>query len=200
MRLVLLSLIVVLALPGCAPRDGMPRSGPGASDPFTQARIMARRGDCARAVPILSCLAGNGPGFEAAVHELARCHADLGDGDAALSEFTRAARAGWAASQAELAGRLAGRGEDAEAAYWAAVYRANARDQAMGIARLPAEAARAETRLESAERDRARARAAGFTSVPLETRPETPQCERLRRRSRMREPRLMDGLPPQSRS
>ncbi len=197
MRLVILSLTAVLALSGCGSRDGIPRGGPGASDPFSQARIMARRGDCAHAAPILSCVAANGPGFEAAVHELARCHAELGDDEAAVAEFTRAANAGWAASQAELAGLHAGRGDGPEAAYWAAVYRANSRDQALGIARLPAEAASAEARLEPAERDRARERAAGFTPVRLEARPETPQCERLRRRTRHREPRLMDGLQPQ---
>lgn len=187
MRLARLTPLTLLLLAACAANDrpgrgegpaGMQRSG------FAQAARLVDAGRYEEALPILRCVARRGEGFEIAQYLAgysALQLAEAGDtpdilrAELRIEGFDRliaAAEAGWPAAQARLAEEFAvTRGADAQlqAAYWAEVYRNNAREQVYGLDRLDDDVeARITAALDEDRLDDARMRAAGFSPVPLE--------------------------------
>ncbi|MEE2565558.1 hypothetical protein [Hyphobacterium marinum] len=207
-----LSLVMACLLAaGCASGDRDNRRGPGvrAGSPgemlYAQGRRLADDGNWMDALRAFQCAGQVGPGFEVAWHQAgvmafnlatdplvpAEQHADYAaEGFEALE---MAARTGWGASQAELAIRHHSAGNTADAAYWAAVYRANAREDVIGLSRLP-EATFQDIRAR-ADYPAALERAADFFPRSLPRGEPGPDCTDLMRP--VRERRELDlGLQP----
>ncbi|WP_297731990.1 hypothetical protein [uncultured Maricaulis sp.] len=180
----------LLCLTACAndrsAQDARPLTG------FEGATRLVDRGQFAEALPILRCVARQGEGFEIA--EYLAGHSALALSRAAetpdlrrddlraegLDRLITAGEAGWPAAQAELAAAFVAIEADrspTQAAYWAAVYRGNMREQAYGIDRLDDDIeARIDAALTPQERATAATRAAAFTPTRLERLPMTPEC------------------------
>lgn len=142
-------------LAACASGDGGDRPGPGLRAGsggemlYAQGQRLAGEGNWSEAGRAYRCAAQYGSGFEVAWHNAGLMAFHLA-ADPALDAEQRAvheaegfealemaARTGWGASQAELALRHHAAGHADEAAYWAAVYRANPREDVIGLSRLP---------------------------------------------------------------
>lgn len=155
-RSIVLPLLVAgLVLAGCASNDRAERRGPGirAGSPgemlYAQGRRLADEGNWSDAQRAFRCAGQIGPGFEVAWHQAGVMGFNLATDPLVPAEqraayeaggfeaLEMAARTGWGASQAELAIRHHSAGHPEDAAYWAAVYRANAREDAIGLSRLP---------------------------------------------------------------
>lgn len=179
--------------------QGQASPGRGAGDSYTRAARLVDAGEYATALPALRCLADQGRGYEIAQF-LAGHSALMLSGAADTPEILRgelrvegfdrlilAANAGWPSAQAELARWFASTpGEQArqQAAYWAAVYRANRRDLAYGLDRLDDEL-EADIR-RSAGEETARAaeiEAGAFTLDFMPTLETGPECARFVRRA-----------------
>lgn len=158
MRLSALALSVLATctlVAGCASGDRDGRRGPlvRAGSPgemlYAQGRNLADAGNWAEALRAYRCAGRIGPGFEVAWHQAGMMAFNLATDPLVTTEqraayeaegfqaLEMAARTGWGASQAELAVRHHSAGQSAEAAYWAAVYRSNAREDMIGLSRLP---------------------------------------------------------------
>ena len=190
-----LSLALAAVLTACSTggRDGPGRlrAGSGGELLYAQGQYRAEEGDHIGSLRAFSCAAEYGPGYEVAYHAAGITALDMAvmavtpeDRRTPLSEIgydalERAANAGWAASQAELALRYhrAGRAEDA--ANWAAIYRSNARDDALGLARIP-DAVFADIRAAS-DYSAAQARADDFFPQPLARGEPGPECHEMMR-------------------
>ena len=129
----------------------MQGGGPGGVGGFNMAVRLVDRGEYEQALPILRCVAGQGSGFEIAQYlaGYSAMHLSVEQTTPAIlrdelrvegfDRLTLAAQAGWPTAQAELASQFAatpGEEAPAQAAYWAAVYRHNARDRTYGLDRL----------------------------------------------------------------
>ena len=193
---VLSGLSALLFLAGCASGPDGDRERPPSG--FDSAARLADRGQYAEALPILRCVAMQGEGFEIAQYlaghsALALSRAETTPSllreDMRVEGFDRliaAGEAGWPAAQAELAETFAAINTDEatrNAAYWAAVYRANVRERAYGLDRLDNDVeARLANRIGEAGLADAAERAAGFTITPLERSAPTPECAPYLRR------------------
>ncbi len=155
-RLSVLAPAAFVFLTACASPGGPSSRGPGGmqggdAGGFNTAVRLADQGEYERALPILRCIAGQGSGFEIAQYLAGYSALRLSIAPATpailrdelrvegFDRLTLAARAGWPTAQAELAAQFAATtSEDApvQAAYWAAVYRHNARDRVYGLDRL----------------------------------------------------------------
>ncbi|WP_203290957.1 hypothetical protein [Maricaulis parjimensis] len=171
-----------------------PGQGPGggAGGGFTGAARLVDAGRYGEALPALRCHAARGEGFEIAQYLAGYSALKQADAEETpdilrdelrvegFDRLTLAAQAGWPAAQAELAEALAlvdtpTAREDA--AYWAEVYRHNRREQAYGLDRLDdgVEAQIAAT-IDADTTQAVTARAAAFTTTPLERQDATPEC------------------------
>lgn len=166
--------------------------GGGAGGGFAMAARLVDRGEYEAALAGLRCIASQGAGFEIAQYLAgysALRLAEAGDtpeilrAELRVEGFDRlidAAEAGWPAAQAVLAEEFAATpGADTlfEAAYWAEVYRRNAREGVYGIDRLD-DAVEADivARLDPDRLAVAEARAGGFAISPLQSAEPGPQC------------------------
>ncbi|MCW5725530.1 MAG: hypothetical protein KIS81_11325 [Maricaulaceae bacterium] len=186
-RLMFLAMIAVsLSACGLQRRDPIP---PGADGGYSRAASMAAQGRYEEALPALRCAADQGQGYEVAQHQTALALFALADRggaeagawrDEAMERLTLAANAGWGASQAELARRNLAAGEAEDAAYWAIIYRANARESSLGVNRLGADSEAAiRAAAGQAGMERARARAGEFFPRPQSVRPLAHGCANI---------------------
>lgn len=199
-RISVLALAALLLLTACASHDGpsprgrggAPGGGPGSADGFNMAVRLVDQGDYEQALPILRCVASQGSGFEIAQYLAGHSAIQLATAETTpailrdemriegLERLTLAARAGWPTAQAELAREFARIESDqapAQAAYWAAVYRRNARDRTYGLDRLD-DGLEAEitARLDAAQSARIEEEAANFALEALVASPAIPAC------------------------
>lgn len=132
-----------------APPGQAVRPGPSANDAYVQGLDARKRGDCAAAIERLTPVANLGPGYEGAQFALGDCLVRSAPTSAAtgfadgMTWLIRAADAGWAEAQGRLAqiyvlGPADMRKPD-EAAYWFALYRANAQRARIGFEPLSAD-------------------------------------------------------------
>ncbi len=179
--------------------QGQASPGRGAGDSFTRAARLVDAGEYETALPALRCIADQGRGYEIAqflaghsalMLSEAEGTPDILRGELRVEGFDRlilAANAGWPSAQAELARWFADTpGDQArhQAAYWAAVYRANRRDLAYGLDRLD-DGLEAEIR-ESAGEEVARAAEIEADAFTLDFMPSVdtrPECARFVRRA-----------------
>lgn len=189
---------VMLALSACSTgrpdgpggRGGPRGGGPGGESGFDRASALLDAGEADAAHAGFLCIAGQGPGYEIAMHfagmaSLSAADAASPDISAGLEErgfleLIAAAEAGWPASQAELAERFSARGDDAgraRAAYWLAVLDDNARDRSLGLQRIsPARRAAIEGDLGAALMAEGEIEAEGFTVTPLPRQDASARC------------------------
>ncbi|WP_291843572.1 hypothetical protein [Maricaulis sp.] len=192
MRRTMTGLSALIFLAGCAGSardlDRRPPTG------FETAARLADQGRHADALPILRCIAGQGDGFEIAQFLAGRSALALSQADTTpalmrdalrvegLDRLVSAGNAGWPAAQAALAEAFASvPTEEAlmEAAFWARLYRRNARERSYGLDRLDnAVEADIEARLDPAAMMQARDRTAAFQATPLTRETMTPDCAR----------------------
>lgn len=165
--------------------------GRGAGD-FNTAVSLVDQGEYEQALPILRCVAGQGTGFEIAQYLAGYSALRLSAEDTSpdimrddlrvegFDRLTSAAEAGWPTAQAELAMQFASiNSEDApvQAAYWAEVYRHNARDQTYGLDRLDNRVeAQIAGRIDATQTAQVERLAAEFVVQPLTAIPVTPAC------------------------
>jgi hypothetical protein len=171
-RFLVLAPAALLLLSACAspaaPPGGRHGGAPGGAGGFNMAVRMVDQGQYEEAMPILRCVAGQGQGFEIAQYLAGYTAIRLADAPETpeilrdelrtegIDRLGQAARAGWPTAQAELATQMATiDNPDAldQAAYWAAVYRRNVRDRAMGLDRLDDGVERRITERTGAERE-----------------------------------------------
>lgn len=179
--------------------QGQASPGRGAGDSFTRAARLVDAGEYESALPALRCIADQGRGYEIAQFLAGHSALMLSEaegtpeilrGELRVEGFDRlilAANAGWPSAQAELARWFADTpGEEArhQAAYWAAVYRANRRDLTYGLDRLD-DRLEAEIR-ESAGEEMARTAEIEAGAFRLDYMPSVesrPECARFVRRA-----------------
>ncbi|WP_417492044.1 hypothetical protein [Maricaulis sp.] len=199
-RLSILVPTALFLLAGCASHDGPPpgeRGGRpdgnrGGASGFDMAVQLVDRGEYQEALPILRCVAGQGSGFEIAQYLAGYSAIRLATAETTpailrdemrvegFDRLTSAAQAGWPTAQAELAVQFASL-DSAEAperaAYWAAVYRRNARDRTYGLDRLDdGIEARIASRIDAAQTAEIENQAAMFIIEPLTAIAATPAC------------------------
>lgn len=180
--------------------QGPASPGRGAGDSFTRAARLVDAGEYATALPALRCIADQGRGYEIAqflaghsalMLSEAEDTPDILRGELRVEGFDRlilAANAGWPSAQAELARWFADTPGDTarhQAAYWAAVYRANRRDLAYGLDRLD-DGLEADIR-RSAGEETARAAEIEADAFTLDFMPRVesgPECARFVRQAR----------------
>ncbi|MGK0267151.1 MAG: hypothetical protein ACI82N_001404 [Maricaulis sp.] len=199
-RLSVLAPAALLLLTACASHDGpsprgrggMQDGGPGGAGGFNMAVRLVDQGEYEQALPILRCVAGQGTGFEIAQYLAGYSAMRLSIADTTpsilrdelrvegLDRLTMAAQAGWPTAQAELATQFAETAsEDApvQAAYWAAVYRHNARDRTYGLDRLDdGIEAQITDRIDPVRAAEIEQIAANFTVQPMSAVPASPAC------------------------
>lgn len=183
--------VLLVFLVACSPRrNGPPGRGPGgdammsrggglAGDPYRTATAMISSGRCDTALPILVCLARQGPGYEMALHDAGVCHGRQGDEDLQQDAWLRAASAGWGASQAALAQHYFDAGDMEAAAVWAGIYQRNLRERSLGLNRLQPGVLNAATRLDDESRAAVQGRVDQFRSYPLTAELTGPDCLRV---------------------
>lgn len=99
----------------------------------------AERGDCGQeTMDVLTCFAYRGHGYEGAQTALGQCLIQKGDEASGIQWIERAANAGWADAQKDLALHYATDGADApsamvKGAFWARLYRRNASLLSLGV-------------------------------------------------------------------
>ena len=199
-RLSVLAPAALLLLTACASHSGPPSGGqarmqgggPDGAGGFNLAVHLADQGEYGQALPLLRCIAGQGSGFEIAQYLAGYSAIRLSVAPTTpailrdelrvegLDRLTLAARAGWPSAQAELAEQYAAtESQDApgEAAYWAAIYRHNARDRAYGLDRLDDRIeAQIAARIDPARLAEIEGLAANFTVEPMSRVAVTPAC------------------------
>ena len=199
-RFSVLAPVALLLLTACASHDGPapqgrggnPGGGPGSAGGFNMAVRLVDQGEYEQALPILRCVAGQGSGFEIAQYLAGYSAIQLSTAEATpailrdemriegLDRLTIAAQAGWPTAQAELARQFAAIESEeapARAAYWAAVYRRNARDRTYGLDRLDdGIEAQITARIDAAQSARIETEAAGFAPEPMTANASTPAC------------------------
>lgn len=187
------TLVLAFSLAACAGGGSeFARAGTGGEMAFERAERARQAGNRGEAITAYRCAAAFGHGYEVAWHALgvtlldAAAEAGVPPDEAPLfriegyEALETAARAGWGASQAELAIRHHQAGNTAEAALWSAIYRTNGREQALGLTRLPQATADAiAANASEAERAAAVEAAADFFPRPLEAGEPGPECSEL---------------------
>ncbi|MEN0654309.1 MULTISPECIES: hypothetical protein [Hyphobacterium] len=205
-------LALSLSLAACAGsnRPEYMRAGTGGEMAYARGERAQRAGDVATALEAYRCSAAFGRGYEVAWHSLGILALDTAEAPGTLpadaeafraegfAALETAARAGWAASQAELAIRHHRMGHTAEAARWSAIYRTNNRDQALGLTRLPQTTSDAiAANASDAERAAAVEAAADFFPRTLDMTQAGPECSELTSPMRReREINLQDVIQP----
>lgn len=194
-RLTILAPAALLLLTACASHEGGPHGGRGGmrGDGFNSAVALVDRGEYQEALPILRCVAAQGPGYEIAQYLAGYSALRLSSDEVTpaimrdemrfegFERLTDAAEAGWPTAQAELAMQYATMDSpeaQIQAGYWAAVYRHNARDQTYGLDRLDdGIETRIAGRLDAAQTEQVEQRAREFVVHPMTALPTTPACQ-----------------------
>ena len=197
-----------IAIAGIDGRVAIIRPGQDANAAFSQGLDLKAQGNCAGAIIKLRPVANLGPGYENAQTALAACLLDSGARDQDLSSdylegltwLRRAADTGWPEAQGLLArahafGPRAIR-NNAEAAYWLALYQTNPSKSRIGFTPLAAADMEAvDKALTQDEKSAGAARALQWQRkvwLPPVPEPNGPDAERGTRRSSQRD-RAMPG-------
>jgi TPR repeat protein len=209
LRLFTLALAAV-ALAACSsgPQRGGPRGGfsggpVGVNQPaalLAQARDLQAKQGCAKAAPVYRVVSSHGDGHDTAQYELGACLLEIeGESDAetalfrqeALFWLNRAAWAGNARAQGKLAEVLSGApayqptllpADPVASKAWAIVYDANGTRETFGLRPLSGQVTdHLRGALTLADEEAARARAATFTKISMESFVPTARDDEARR-------------------